>query len=460
MTVTTSPCSDTQPPTAPTNVTASTRTTTSIALTWAPATDNVGVAGYGVYNGADLVDTTAGNTGIASGLTCGTNYTLSVDAFDATGNSSPKTAVMVSTLPCGDTTPPSQPTNLRTTSATTTSLTIAWNAATDNVAVASYDIYRATTKAGSATTTTYTINGLTCGTTYSVGVRAIDTTGNTSTQATLPTTTSPCAPALTCDRRFPDASSTGVPAGTTLTAYTGPSTITTSNTVIDGKTTGCLTINATGVIIRNSRVSGACFWALHVNSGSVTIEDSEIDCQGSNGTGIGSSNVTVRRSDICRCENGFDVGPRHHSRDSWIHDLYRGGAQPRVFRSAGRCNKQHDPAGAWDELDLTVVHNVGEGHRRTPGRSGNAEMISAAVHVTSTGSRQGPLTSGGSPTIDCAQNAEGHNAETAPSSRRSGNFEHTSGSRPGNGLSRGSSRLRQQSQPKPGAPSRVSEGRP
>ena len=123
MTVTTSPCADTQPPTAPTNVTASTRTTTSIALTWAPATDNVGVAGYGVYNGADLVDTTAGTTGIVSGLTCGTNYTLAVDAFDATGNSSPKTAVMVSTLPCADTTPPTQPTNLRTTSATTTSLT-------------------------------------------------------------------------------------------------------------------------------------------------------------------------------------------------------------------------------------------------------------------------------------------------------------------------------------------------
>ena len=90
MSVTTSPCADTQPPTAPTNVTAPTRTTTSIALTWAPATDNVGVAGYGVYNGADLVDTTAGTTGIVSGLTCGTNYTLAVDAFDATGNSSPR----------------------------------------------------------------------------------------------------------------------------------------------------------------------------------------------------------------------------------------------------------------------------------------------------------------------------------------------------------------------------------
>ena len=115
MSVTTSACADTQPPTAPSNVTASTRTTTSIALTWAPATDNVGVAGYGVYNGADLVDTTAGTTGIVSGLTCGTNYTLAVDAFDATGNSSPKTAIMVSTLPCTDTTPPTAAHDLRRT---------------------------------------------------------------------------------------------------------------------------------------------------------------------------------------------------------------------------------------------------------------------------------------------------------------------------------------------------------
>ena len=125
MAVTTSPCPDSQAPSAPTNVTASTRTTTSIALTWAPATDNVGVAGYGVYNGGELVDTTAGTSGIVSGLTCGTNYTLAVDAFDGSGNSSAKsTAVMVSTLPCADTSAPTvavtAPTNGATVAARST----------------------------------------------------------------------------------------------------------------------------------------------------------------------------------------------------------------------------------------------------------------------------------------------------------------------------------------------------
>ena len=107
MSATTAACADTQPPTAPSNVTASTRTTTSIALTWTAATDNLGIAGYGIYNAGELVNTTTGTTGIVSGLSCATNYTLAVDAFDPSGNSSPKTTIMVSTLPCADTAAPS-----------------------------------------------------------------------------------------------------------------------------------------------------------------------------------------------------------------------------------------------------------------------------------------------------------------------------------------------------------------
>ena len=90
MAVTTSPCPGQSGAERANNVTASTRTTTSIALTWAPASDNVGVAGYGVYNGGELVDTTAGTSGIVGGLTCGTNYTLAVDAFDGSGIPRPR----------------------------------------------------------------------------------------------------------------------------------------------------------------------------------------------------------------------------------------------------------------------------------------------------------------------------------------------------------------------------------
>ena len=74
------PAPDTQAPTAPTNVAASSRTATSIALTWSASTDNVGVTGYGLYRGGTLVGTASTTTGIFSGLTCNTNYTLAVDA--------------------------------------------------------------------------------------------------------------------------------------------------------------------------------------------------------------------------------------------------------------------------------------------------------------------------------------------------------------------------------------------
>jgi chitodextrinase len=107
VTASTAACPDTQAPTAPANVVASSRTTDSIALTWSPSTDAVGVTGYGLYRGGQPAGTATGTTGIFSGLTCDTPYTLSVDAYDAAGNRSSKTTVMVSTTACP---PPPSPT--------------------------------------------------------------------------------------------------------------------------------------------------------------------------------------------------------------------------------------------------------------------------------------------------------------------------------------------------------------
>ena len=52
---------------------------------------------------------------------------------------------------------------------------------------------------------------------------------------------------------MPDATTTGVPAGTTLTAYTGPMTITTNGTVIEGKIIDGATLRVLGdnVTIKN-----------------------------------------------------------------------------------------------------------------------------------------------------------------------------------------------------------------
>src|ERR1044072_9755881 len=47
-----------------------------------------------------------------------------------------------STSPPGDTSPPSAPTGLSTSLATTNSVALAWTASTDNVGVTGYDVYR------------------------------------------------------------------------------------------------------------------------------------------------------------------------------------------------------------------------------------------------------------------------------------------------------------------------------
>jgi chitodextrinase len=193
MAVTTSACPDSQPPSAPTNVTASTRTTTSIALTWAPATDNVGVAGYGVYNAGALVNTTAGTTGIVGGLTCGTNYTLAVDAFDATGNSSPKTTVMVATLPCTDTSAPTVSVTAPASGVTIGGTINASASAADNVGVTRVEFLRDGSVFGQDTTSPYSISldstTVTNGS-HTFGARAYDAAGNVGNATNITATVS------------------------------------------------------------------------------------------------------------------------------------------------------------------------------------------------------------------------------------------------------------------------------
>ena len=94
----------------------------------------------------------------------------------------------------GDTTAPSAPSGLALTGQTQTSVTVSWTAATDNVGVTGYGLYRDLAPAGTTTATTATFTGLTCGASYQIAVDAYDAAGNRSTKATLPTTTATCDP--------------------------------------------------------------------------------------------------------------------------------------------------------------------------------------------------------------------------------------------------------------------------
>jgi chitodextrinase len=77
---------------------------------------------------------------------------------------------------------------------TQTQLTLRWNAATDNVGVTGYDIYRNGTRTATSTATSSAQSGLTCGTSYVFGVEARDAAGNVSGRAQLTVSTSACTP--------------------------------------------------------------------------------------------------------------------------------------------------------------------------------------------------------------------------------------------------------------------------
>ncbi len=87
-TVKTPPPVDTTAPTKPGPLTSSNVTTTSVKLTWTASTDNVGVTGYDVYQGATKVQTVTAPTATITGLTANTTYSFTVKAFDAAGNQS------------------------------------------------------------------------------------------------------------------------------------------------------------------------------------------------------------------------------------------------------------------------------------------------------------------------------------------------------------------------------------
>ncbi|SEL63867.1 chitinase [Stigmatella aurantiaca] len=183
---------DVQAPTAPTGLAAPSKTANSVSLTWNASTDNVAVTGYEVFanGGASAVATTSGATSVTvSGLTANMTYTFTVKARDAAGNrSAASSAFSVTTNPPStDTQAPTVPASLRSTGTTSTSVSLAWNGSTDNVAVTGYEVFTNGGTNAAATTsgaTSVTVSGLSANTSYSFTVKARDAAGNRSAAST------------------------------------------------------------------------------------------------------------------------------------------------------------------------------------------------------------------------------------------------------------------------------------
>lgn len=80
---------DTQAPTAPTNLASVSTTATSVDLTWSASTDDTGVTEYEIYKDGVLEATSSTTSYTVTGLTAETTYAFTVKAKDAAGNVSP-----------------------------------------------------------------------------------------------------------------------------------------------------------------------------------------------------------------------------------------------------------------------------------------------------------------------------------------------------------------------------------
>ena len=183
--------SDTQPPTAPSNLTATAISGSQINLGWTTSTDNVGVTQYLVERcqGAGCttfaqIGTSTGTTYNDTGLTASTSYSYRARATDAAGNLGPYSNVASLTTQAPDTQPPTAPSNLTATAISGSQINLGWTASTDNVGVTGYLVERCQgvgctnfARLLTVTGTTYTDTGLILNTSYTYQVKATDARG-------------------------------------------------------------------------------------------------------------------------------------------------------------------------------------------------------------------------------------------------------------------------------------------
>jgi chitodextrinase len=99
---------ETQPPSAPTGLSATVISSSEIDLAWTASSDNVGVAGYRIVRNGSQLTTVAGTSYADTSVAASTTYTYSVTAYDAAGNVSAPSASVTASTPSAtaDTVPP------------------------------------------------------------------------------------------------------------------------------------------------------------------------------------------------------------------------------------------------------------------------------------------------------------------------------------------------------------------
>ena len=170
--------SDTQAPTAPTNVTLSNITLNSINISWSASTDNFGVTGYNIYVDGILEAQTTNTNSTIVALNTNTDYNFTIIARDLINNMSAAASISGKTLE--DTEAPSIPINLSISNETDSSVKVSWTPSTDNNAVHGYEVYVDNSLKETTTNSFYTVSGLNTSTTYAIEIVAYDIDNNKS----------------------------------------------------------------------------------------------------------------------------------------------------------------------------------------------------------------------------------------------------------------------------------------
>jgi len=183
-------------PTAPTSLTATAASPTTINLSWTAGTDNVGVTSYKVFrdNSPSPMATVIGTTFSDTGLAPSTTHSYKVIASDVAGNLSPASNTATASTPA-DTAAPSAPTSVTATAPNSTTVNLSWAASSDDVGVVNYRVFRdgGLTPIATVTETSFSDIGLAVGSTHSYVVAAVDGANNQSAASTTVTITTPGA---------------------------------------------------------------------------------------------------------------------------------------------------------------------------------------------------------------------------------------------------------------------------
>lgn len=207
-----------------TNVTSGTANTITITPSWTATAFSEGYAVWIDYNKNGLF-TDAGELvwSKATSTTTPATGTITIPASATLGTTRMRVSMKYNAIPTSceaipygqvedytvniiagttDTTAPSAPTTLTASGTTQTTTTLSWTAATDNVGVTGYNVYRGTTLLATVSTTSYNVTGLTAATAYTFSVKAKDAAGNVSASSNVVNVTTTSSGSTATDLLF------------------------------------------------------------------------------------------------------------------------------------------------------------------------------------------------------------------------------------------------------------------